>query len=109
MSKSACFVALFALMIGPSLAAQPTWNGKISDSHCGAKHNMASMTDRACTEMCIKGKGKYVFVLGGKSYQILGPTDKPLASHAGQTVIVTGTINETTVRISNIEMATPVK
>lgn len=39
-----------------------TWTGTISDSMCGAKHGMAKMTDRECTEMCVKTGAKYIFV-----------------------------------------------
>jgi hypothetical protein len=104
MSKAACLVALVALMFGVSLRAQPTWRGRISDSMCGAKHTMASMTDRACTEMCLKGKGKYVFVLGGRVYQIADQSDKALATHAAHMVVLTGTIKGDTITVSNIAM-----
>ena len=65
---------------------------------------MASMTDRACTEMCLKGKGKYVFVFGGKVYQIADQSDKALATHAGHTVVLTGTMKGDTITLSNIAM-----
>jgi hypothetical protein len=71
---------------------------------CGVKHTMASMTDRACTETCLKGKGKYVFVFGGKIYQIADQSDKALATHAGLTVVLTGTMKGDTITVSNIAM-----
>jgi hypothetical protein len=87
-----------------SLGAQQTWTGQISDSHCGAKHTMQGMTDRACTEMCIKSKAQYVFVTGGKVYKIVDQTSKDLATHAGHTVMLTGTMKDDTVTVSTIEM-----
>ena len=100
-----CFVSL-GLMIGANLAAQQTWTGQISDSMCGAKHTMAGITDRACTEMCIKNKGKYAFVTGGKVFQIADQNDKALATHAGHTVVLTGAMKGDTVTVSKIEMPT---
>jgi hypothetical protein len=99
-----CLAALAGLLFGANLAAQQTWTGQISDSMCGAKHTMGGMTDRACTEMCVKGKGKYVFVTGGKVYQIADQTDKALATHAGRTVVLTGVMKSDTVTVSKIEM-----
>jgi hypothetical protein len=104
MSKSVCLVALAGLMFGASLAAQPTWRGQISDSSCGPKHTMGGMTSRACTEACVKSKAKYVFLFGGKVYQIADQRDKALATHAGHTVVLTGTMKDDTLDVSNIAM-----
>ena len=49
------------VLVGASgaFAADQTWTGKISDSKCGATHAAGEhgkkMTDRACTEACVKG------------------------------------------------------
>ena len=104
MRQYVCFVALTGLMIGSNLAAQQTWTGQISDSMCGAKHTMQGMTDRACTEMCVKAKGKYVFVTGGKVYQIADQSSKDLATHAGHTVVLAGSMKDDTVTVSKIDM-----
>ena len=88
-------------------AAPQTWTGQISDSMCGAKHmsmgNM-KMTDRECTEMCVKANGKYVFVSQGKVYQIADQKDAALATHAGHTVLLTGEMKGDTVTVSKIDM-----
>jgi hypothetical protein len=99
-----CVMAAAALTLGTSVAAQQTWTGQISDSHCGTKHTMQGMSDRACTEMCIKNKSQYVFVTDGKVYKIADQTSKDLATHAGHTVMLTGTMNEDTLAVSKIEM-----
>jgi phosphatidylglycerol:prolipoprotein diacylglycerol transferase len=88
-------------------AAPQTWTGQIGDSTCGAKHkSMGSrkMSDRECTEMCIKAGGKYVFVTGGKVYQIADQKDKALVTHAGHTVLLTGELKSDTITVSKIEM-----
>jgi len=99
-----CLTAATGLALGMSLGAQQTWTGRISDSMCGAKHTMAGMTDRACTEMCIKGKGAYVFVTGGNVYHIADQSDKALATHAGHTVVLSGAMKDDTVTASKIDM-----
>jgi hypothetical protein len=97
---------LFAASVS-SGAAPKTWTGKISDSHCGAKHKTMDgkkMTDRECTEMCIKDGGQYVFVSQGKVYQIADQKDAALATHAGHTVRLTGEMKGSTITVSQIEM-----
>jgi len=75
-----CFVVLLGFTSLAS-AADKTWTGKISDSMCGASHakmiaehggsGTAKMTDRECTQACIKAGGKYVFVTNGKVDSVL--------------------------------------
>lgn len=103
-------VVIVALLFAyeSNLAAAPeTWTGQIGDSMCGAKHQpMGSMkmADRECTEMCVKAGGKYVFITGGKVYQITDQKDKALAVHAGHTVLLTGELKGDTITVSKIDM-----
>ena len=90
-----------------AVAAPETWTGQISDSHCGAKHMAMGgkkMSDRECTEVCIKGGGKYVFVSKGKVYQVSDQKDAALATHAGHTVLLTGEMKGDTITVAKIEM-----
>jgi hypothetical protein len=99
-----------ALLRGTSAFAD-TWMGKISDSMCGAhhkssaEHGNAKMSDRECTEACIKNGGKYVFVSKGKVYTIDNQDYAGLAEHAGHTVNLTGNRAGDSINVSNIEMA----
>jgi hypothetical protein len=103
-------IAAVALVFGAAVsagAAPATWTGKISDSQCGAKHKVMDgkkMSDRECTEMCIKGGEKYVFVSKGKIYQVADQKDAALATHAGHTVLLTGEMKGDTITVSKIEM-----
>ena len=89
-----------------------TWTGKISDSMCGAHHKStaehagAKMTDRQCTEACIKNGAKYVFVSEGKVYSIDNQDYAGLAEHAGHTVKLTGDMTGDSIKVSDIEMPT---
>lgn len=101
---------IVGLMLAPqsNLAAAPeTWTGQIGDSMCGAKHQAMGakkMTDRECTEMCVKAGAQYVFITGGKVFKIADQKDKGLATHAGHTVLLTGELKGDTITASKIEM-----
>jgi hypothetical protein len=99
--------AVVLMMSAPAFAE--TWTGAISDSMCGAKHQAGEhtgkkMTDRDCTEACIKGGAKYVFVSGDKVYTIANQDFAGLKTHAGHTVKLTGEMKGDSVTVSKIEM-----
>ncbi len=92
-------------------AAEQTWHGKISDSMCGASHKSAiehsgkKMTDRECVQACIKDGAKYVFVSGGKVYNISNQDDPALAEHAGHSVTLKGEMTGDTIKVASVTMA----
>ncbi|GAC1440815.1 MAG: hypothetical protein NVSMB58_37920 [Terriglobales bacterium] len=103
-------VVTLGLLLGVSVfAAEKTWVGSISDSKCGAKHmtggeHGAKMSDRECTEACVKGGAKYVFASKGKVYNIDNQDYAGLAEHAGHTVRLTGEMTGDTIKVSNLVM-----
>ncbi len=104
------FVAVTGtVLVATTVSAAPqTWTGTISDSMCGAKHmsmGNKKMTDRECTEACVKANAKYVLVVGGKVYQIADQKAPALATHAGHRVTVTGESNGDAISATKIEMA----
>jgi hypothetical protein len=113
--KMKMMTSAIALVFGAAVsvgAAPETWTGKISDSHCGAAHKAMEgkkMSERECTQVCVKGDGKYVFVSKDKVYQIADQKDAALATHAGHTVLLTGEMKGDTVTVSKIEMPKPEK
>jgi len=107
----AVVVSMFGAM--SASAADQTWTGKLSDSMCGAKHNTAAehagkaMTDRDCTLACVKDhNAKYVFVSGGKVYNVGNQDFGELQEHAGHTVKLTGEMSGDTITVSKIVMPT---
>ena len=103
-----------AVLVSGSVAAQTsqTWTGKISDSNCKDKHPAGEhdgkkMTDADCTSVCVKKGAKYVFVSGGKVYQLENQASKTIASHAGQEVQLTGELKGDTIAAAKI--TAPVK
>lgn len=107
MRAAALAFASFMFVSVSGLSAAETWTGQISDSHCGAKHMAMGgkqMSDRECTQTCVKGGAKYVFVVDGKVYQLANQTDPALATHAGHTVLLTGDLKGDTITVTKVEM-----
>jgi hypothetical protein len=102
----ALFSAVFAL------AAEQTWSGKISDSDCGRSHKSAiehagkKISDHDCVIACVKDHGgKYVFVSGGKIYNVSNQDFAGLEEHAAHNIKLTGEMTGDTIKVSKIEMA----
>jgi len=111
MKTVSVLLSIFILGAVTMFAAEKTWTGKISDSMCGASHSSMEhggkkLTDRECTEACVKSGAKYVFVQGGKVYEISNQDFSGLADHAGHTVKLTGDMSSDgkSVTVSKIEM-----
>ncbi|MCU1337431.1 MAG: hypothetical protein JWO19_3012 [Bryobacterales bacterium] len=107
--KSLGMIALFAGLGSFAGAATMTMDGMISDSACGAshakmmqEHKDAKMTDRDCTLACVKAGGKFVFVSGGKVYNVANQKLAALTQHAGETVSVTGNVKGDTITVSKV-------
>ena len=96
--------ALVLLAAGAAFAAEGSWTGWISDSHCAAKGAKEGHTD--CATKCVKEKGaKYVFVNDAdKKVYAIDAQDK-VADHAGHHVTVKGTAEGDTIKLGSIEMA----
>jgi len=85
------------------MAADQTLTGVVSDSLCGAKHGMANMSDRDCTQMCAAQGAQYVLISGGKVYKLTNRAGD-LKTHAGHTVDLTGEVKKDTISVSKIVM-----
>ena len=107
--RGLCCAALLAGFAAFASAATMTMAGMISDSECGISHAKMTaghpgMTDKACTLACVKAGAKYVFVSGGKVYQIANQNQADLAKEAGDKVSLTGDVNGTTITVSKVMM-----
>jgi len=102
-------VGLVAFVASIAVGAEQIWNGQISDSACGKKHEEAAegngvMPDRECTQACVRGGSRYVLVVEGKVLKISNQDNKDLATHAGHTVKLTGELKGDAVTVTKIEM-----
>lgn len=88
---------------------EQTWKGAISDSNCNGKHMTGEhdgkkMTEADCTAACIRKGASYVFVTDdGKVYKIANQKSKTIASHAGQQVELTGTMEGDSITAKTIK------
>jgi len=95
------FVLFFALPIAS--AADRTWKGWITDSHCGVAG--AHPGDTACAKSCVKKGAKFVLVEDStKKIYTLDPQDQ-VEPHAGGHVLITGTLEGHVLKFTKIEPA----
>jgi hypothetical protein len=110
MKKFAMLVAAVLFAAAPlASAADKTWNGVISDAKCNGKHSKAEHgsqtdSDHDCVTKCVSGGAKYVFVSGGKTYQIANQDFAGLKDHGGHKVALSGEMKGDSITVSKIEM-----
>jgi hypothetical protein len=82
--------------------AQQTYEGMITDVHCGAKH-LASMSKTAadCARSCVHAGSQFALVDGDKTYILSGDMER-LKRAAGLRVKVVGMLNGDTIAVSSI-------
>lgn len=103
MRKGLLLMAAVLLAATMSWAGAMSWTGTVSDSHCGAKHAVASDAAAGCVASCVKGGAKYVLVSDGKVYEV-DAQDK-FAAFAGKSVKVTGEMKGMAITVASVEAA----
>ncbi len=95
-------LAIFVAAAASTSASDGKWKGWITDSHCGAEG--AHPSAKECAPKCVKEKGaKYVFVNDkDKKVYIIDVQDQA-APHAGEHVIVKGSIDGDTLKMTSIQ------
>lgn len=115
MKKFAMLAAAILFAAAPvASAADKTWNGVISDAKCNGKHAKAEHgsqtdSDHDCVTKCVSGGAKYVFVAGGKTYQIANQDFAGLKDHGGHKVALSGEMKGDSITVSKIEMPAAAK
>ncbi|MGA9529472.1 MAG: hypothetical protein WBS24_15260 [Terriglobales bacterium] len=106
-NRIAATVLLLGLAAFPAFAAgkNQTLTGEVSDSMCGAKHEMPGKA-ADCTRGCVKHGASYSLVVGDKVYT-LQTTDQAaldtLDKLAGAKAKVTGDIDGTTISVKSVK------
>jgi hypothetical protein len=94
----------FALAAALSAAKTPeTFTGVITDTHCGAKHDMKGRSDADCVKLCAKGSAQYALFDGQRVLKL--SDQKTPAKFAAQKVKVVGIYDEKTetIKVGSIE------
>ena len=90
-------IILAILTAGAMAAASKTYTGVVTETMCGARHNMGISPDAKCVRECVQSdpkKWKYALQVG-KDIYVLSDQAAP-AQFAAQKVTVTGTLYEKT-------------
>jgi hypothetical protein len=86
---------------GAASGPQQTYEGMITDTHCGAKHDPSiarSATD--CVRACVHGGAQFALVFGDRTY-ILRGDPAVFKRLAGERARVAGTLNGNTITVSS--------
>jgi hypothetical protein len=91
---------------GQDHGPQQTWQGFITDTHCGTNCQVTKdmIPDKACVRRCVRNGSKYGLWVEHRVYE-LEPQDKA-AGFAATNVTVTGWLEKKTIHIDSIK---PVK
>ena len=82
-----------------------TLTGTICDTMCGAKHRMMTfVSDKDCTNACVKLGLKYALFVGKKVYELDGK-EGDLEKIAGEKAKVTGTVEGKKFHVTSVEPA----
>jgi hypothetical protein len=109
MKKALAAIFLTWVTAAPSQDQQTpqVWSGRVSDSMCGASHQMkaaSKMSERECLFECIKALAKYVLV--DDKQQVIAIANQDLGGlplYAGRPVRITGTFNDGAIVATKIE------
>jgi hypothetical protein len=95
-------LAATALAVAGDAAPKPTtMTGWITDSFCGAAN--ANEKGAQCAKDCYKKGAKLELVADGKVYQI--SDQKAAFEHIGHEVVITGTLDNDTIKVEKIQAA----
>ncbi len=118
-SAIACFSSLVIASLGAGVGAtakEPesrpaaqssevqlqTYEGVITDTHCGAKHSTSiAETAGDCTRVCVHAGERFVLVDGDNMYVLEGEP-QALKRAAGERVRIAGTLNGKTISVTSV-------
>jgi len=87
--------------LAPNPQGSVTFNGMITDSHCGARHLKSSHQNSSdCARACVRKGASYILLDGDRRYRLTGGDDV-LERLAGQRAVVTGTRHGNTVVVNS--------
>lgn len=116
-SSIACALALFIASLGAAAGVvvsdestqtstasseEQTYEGLITDTRCGAKHQPAIARSAAdCARVCVHGGAQFALIDGDKAY-VLDGNLQLLKRIAGQRARIVGSLNGNTITVSSM-------
>jgi hypothetical protein len=103
---NAISVLVTLLMLTPFCfgQSQKTWDGFVTDTHCGTNCQRSSdmRPDRACVRVCVRKGSKYGLWYGNHVYEL--EPQAQAAKFAAENVRVTGEMTNDVIRIQSIAL-----
>lgn len=90
--RSMAFVSLLCFA-GFAVAEDKEFQGYVTDDMCAAEHMMEGMNDKECADECVKMGAAYALFVPDDAKMYLADDPKKLEPHAGENVVVTGTVS----------------
>jgi hypothetical protein len=85
-----------------TLLPTQSYEGIITDTHCGAKHSAAvGLSAADCTRACVHSGESFALVDGDKTYALKGE-GAALKRAAGQRVKILGTLTDKTISVASV-------
>ena len=86
----------------PAQTPEQTYEGMVTDTHCGARHEAAiDKTARDCTRACVHAGAQFALVNADKLYILTGDLET-LKRSSGRRSKIVGTLNGDTIIVSSI-------
>lgn len=86
----------------PAATQDQTYEGMVTDTHCGARHDAAiGRGSSDCTRACVHAGAQFALVNGDKIYTLHGDLET-LKRSAGQRSVIVGILNGDTIAVSSI-------
>lgn len=87
---SLLFTAGFA---APEEKDEKEFQAYVTDDMCAAEHMMEGMNDKECADECVKMGAVYALFVPDDAKMYLADDPKKLEPHAGENVVVKGTVS----------------
>ncbi len=94
-------------VVQSSALPRESYEGIVTDTHCGAKHSAAvGMSAADCTRACVHSGESFALVDGEKTYRLKGD-EAALKRVAGERVKLAGTLTDNTISVGSVTASAP--
>jgi hypothetical protein len=91
--RSTVLVLSLLFVAGVAGAEEKEFQGYVTDDMCAKEHMMEGMNDKECADECVKMGAAYALFVPGEEKMYLADDPKKLEPHAGENVVVKGTVS----------------
>ncbi len=83
----------YAALAAPDEKDEKEFQGYVTDDMCSKEHMMEGMNDKECADECVKMGAVYALFVPDDGKMYLADDPKKLEPHAGENVVVKGTVS----------------